>query len=155
MQKYIAALAVAMGMYCEAGLARAANIIDTAASKGSFKTFVAAVKAAGLTDTLKNSGPYTVFAPTDAAFAKLPPGTWEALSKDKVKLNHVLAYHIVPGKMLVTEVKPGPVKTTEGGMLTLKSDNGMVKVNEANVTQSDMNADNGVIHGIDTVVLPK
>jgi uncharacterized surface protein with fasciclin (FAS1) repeats len=153
MRKLFAALTLAAAALC--GTAQAANIVETAASAGSFKTFVAALKAAGMNETLKNSGPYTVFAPTDEAFAKLPPGTWEALSKDKARLSKILAYYIVPGKMLVTEVKPGKVRTAGGGMLTLTSDNGKVTVNEANITQSDVTADNGVIHAIDTVVLPK
>ncbi len=154
MRKFLAATAAAAALHC-AGAAHAANIVEAATSAGTFKTFVAALKTAGLADTLKNSGPYTIFAPTDEAFAKLPPGTWAALSKDKTRLSKVLAYHIVPGKILVAEVKPGKVRTTQGGMLTLTSDNGIVTVNNANVTQSDVTADNGVIHAIDTVVLPK
>jgi uncharacterized surface protein with fasciclin (FAS1) repeats len=155
MKKFRAAIAAALSFVCITGIAQAANIMETAASAGSFKTFLAAVKSAGLTETLKNSGPYTVFAPTDEAFAKLPAGTWENLSKDKKKLSQVLANHIVPGKVMVAEVKPGKIKTTQGGMLTLTSDNGKVTVNEANITESDVTADNGVIHAIDTVVLPK
>ena len=154
MRKLIAAIGMAAAL-CVGIPAIAANIVDTATAAGSFKIFVAALKAAGFTESLKNSGPYTVFAPTDEAFSKLPAGTWEALSKDKVKLAQVLAYHIIPGKILITEVKPGKVKTTQGGMLTLTSDNGKVTVNDANITQSDVTADNGVIHAIDTVVLPK
>lgn len=132
----------------------AADIVDTAAADGSFKVFVAALKTAGFAETLKNSGPFTVFAPTDAAFAKLPAGTWDTLSKDKVKLSQILAYHVIPGKVMVNAVKPGKVKTTQGSELTLTSDNGKVTVNKANITQSDVIADNGVIHAIDTVVLP-
>lgn len=133
----------------------AADIVDTAATAGSFKVFVAALKTAGFAQTLKSTGPYTVFAPTDDAFAKLPPGTWDVLSKDKVKLAKVLAYHVIPGKVLVAEVKPGKIKSTQGDLLTLRSDNGKVTVNDANITQSDVVADNGVIHAIDTVVLPE
>lgn len=133
----------------------AADIIDTATTSGSFKTFVSAAKAAGLTDTLKSQGPYTVFAPTDEAFAKLPPETWNALIKDKVKLAQVLSHHIVPGRIMVAEVKPGPTKTVDGSSITLKSDNGKITVDNANVTQSDVVADNGVIQAIDAVVLPK
>ena len=132
----------------------AADIVDTAAMDSSLKIFVAALKTAGFTEALKNPGPYTVFAPTNEAFAKLPPGTWDALSKDKVKLAQVLAYHVIPGRVMVAEVKPGQVKTTQGSALTLASDNGKVTVNDANITQSDVAADNGVIHEIDTVVLP-
>jgi uncharacterized surface protein with fasciclin (FAS1) repeats len=132
----------------------AADIVDTAAADGSFKVFVAALKTAGFAETLKNSGPFTVFAPTDAAFAKLPPGTWDSLLKDKVKLSQVLAYHVIPGKIMVSAVKPGKAKTAQGSEITLTSDNGKVTVNKANITQSDVIADNGVIHAIDTVVLP-
>jgi uncharacterized surface protein with fasciclin (FAS1) repeats len=155
MKKYLAAFAAIIVVAAsEPSSALAANLVETAAAAGSFKTFVAALKAAGFTDALEHTGPYTVFAPTDDAFAKLPAGTWNALSKDKVKLAQVLAYHIIPGKVTVMEVKPGKVQTTQGGMLTLTSDNGKVTVNEANITQSDVIADNGVIHAIDTVVLP-
>lgn len=149
MQKLLAAVACAVCMNASAD-----NIVETAATAGSFKTFVAALKTAGITESLKNSGPYTVFAPTDEAFAKMAPGDWEKLSKDKARLSQVLSYHIVPGKMLVTEVKPGKVKTAQGGLLALTSDNGKVTVNQANITQSDVLADNGVIHAIDAVVLP-
>jgi uncharacterized surface protein with fasciclin (FAS1) repeats len=134
--------------------ALAANIVDTASNAGSFKIFVAALKSAGFDETLKNTGPYTVFAPTDEAFSKLPAGTWEAIVKDKVKLSDVLAYHVIPGKVLITEVKPGKVKTVQGETINLKSDNGKVTVNDANVTESDIKADNGVIHAIDKVNLP-
>lgn len=132
----------------------AEDIIDTAATDGSLKTFVAALNAAGLTQTLRNSGPYTVFAPTNDAFEKLPPGTWEQLSEDKVKLAKVLSYHVIPGKVTVSEVKPGEVKTTEGSTLKLTSDNGRVTVNDAKIIQSDLAADNGIIHAIDAVILP-
>ena len=133
----------------------ASDVVETAATSGGAKTFAAAAKSSGLSESLKNSGPYTVFAPDDAAFAKLPPDTREALMKDKSKLAHVLAYHVIPGKILVAEVKPGNVKTLEGDTVKLTSDNGKITVNEANVTQSDTEADNGVVHIIDTVVLPK
>jgi len=148
------AMTVAM-IFTSINNAFAADIIDTAAASGSFKTFVAAAKAAGLTDTLKSQGPYTVFAPTDEAFAKLPPETWNALIKDKVKLAQVLSHHIVPGKILVADVKPGPTKTVDGSSITLTSDNGKITVDNANVIQSDVVADNGVIQAIDAVVLPK
>lgn len=134
--------------------ASAADLVETADDAKTFKVFVAALKTSGFTETLKNTGPYTVFAPSDEAFAKLPPGTWDALVKDKVKLSRVLSYHVIPGKTMITEVKPGKVKTTQGDMLTLTSDNGKVTVNGANVIQSDLTADNGVIHAIDTVVMP-
>jgi len=133
----------------------AADIVETASTSGSFKTFLAAAKAAGMTETLKNSGPYTVFAPSDFAFNQLPPGTVSSLMKDKEKLAQILAHHVIPGKVTVADVKPGKVQTIHGDMVTLKSDNGKVTVENANVVQSDMMADNGVIHEIDAVVLPQ
>jgi uncharacterized surface protein with fasciclin (FAS1) repeats len=154
MRKVIAGFAAVLALLGSASNAFAANIVDTATEAGSFKTFVAALKAAGFTEALKSSGPYTVFAPSDEAFAKLPKGTWNALVKDKAKLAQVLAYHVVPGKILVAEVKPGNIKTLQGGTLHLTSDNGKVTVNGAQITQSDVQADNGIIHAIDTVVLP-
>ncbi len=154
MKKLISILAVALATLSGASHVFAADIVDTAVATGSLKTFVAALKAAGFTQALKSSGPYTVFAPSDEAFAKLPTGTWDALIKDKAKLAQVLAYHVVPGKILVAEVKPGNVKTVQGSTLRLASDNGQVTVNDAKITQSDVLADNGIIHAIDAVVLP-
>ena len=133
----------------------AADLVDKAASATNLKIFSAAVKSAGFNETLKGTGPYTVFAPSDEAFSKLPAGSWEALSKDKVKLAAVLAHHVVPGKMLVTEVKPGHIKTTQGDFVTVKSDNGKITVDQANVIESDVAADNGVIHILDKVVMPE
>jgi len=135
--------------------APAADVVEIAGTLGGAKTFAAAAKSSGLEETLKQGGPYTVFAPDDAAFAKLPPSERDELMKDKSKLAQVLAYHIIPGKVMVADVKPGLVKSVEGGELKITSDNGKVTVNEANVTQSDMAADNGVVHVIDSVVLPK
>jgi uncharacterized surface protein with fasciclin (FAS1) repeats len=132
----------------------AANIVETANEARTFKVFVSALKKSGLAETLQNSGPYTVFAPSDEAFNKLAPGRLDALMKDKEKLSKILSYHVVPGKTLVTEIKPGKTKTMQGDLLTLTSDNGKVTVNGANVTQSDVNADNGVIHEIDAVLIP-
>ena len=136
-------------------LAQAGNLIDTAVSAGTFKTFLASVKAAGLSESLKNQGPFTVFAPSDDAFAKLPRGTMSALLKDKVRLAQLVTHHIVPGKILVAEVRPGALKTIQGDAVTLTSDNGKVTIDGANVTQSDLSADNGVIQSIDMVMLPK
>lgn len=133
----------------------AANLVEKAASATNLKIFSAAVKSAGFNETLKGTGPYTVFAPSDEAFSKLPAGSWEELSKDKVKLAAVLAHHVVPGKMLITEVKPGQIKTTQGDFVTVKSDNGKVTVDQANVIESDVAADNGVIHILDKVVMPE
>jgi uncharacterized surface protein with fasciclin (FAS1) repeats len=133
----------------------AADIVDTAVSAGQFKTLVKAVQAAGLVDTLKGDGPFTVFAPTDAAFAKLPPGTVESLMNDKQKLAQVLTYHVVPGKVTAAQVKSGDIKTVQGQSLKVSADGGSVMVNNAHVTKTDIMASNGVIHVIDTVVLPK
>ncbi len=132
-----------------------ADIVDVAVSNGSFKTLVAAVQAAGLVDTLKGKGPYTVFAPTDEAFAKLPKGTVESLLKDIPKLTSILTYHVVPGKVTAAEVmKLTTAKTVQGQSVSFQM-NGGVKVNGANVVKADVMADNGVIHVIDTVILPK
>ncbi|HEX7952788.1 MAG TPA: fasciclin domain-containing protein [Burkholderiales bacterium] len=135
-------------------IAFAADIVDTAISAGQFKTLVTAVQAAGLVDTLKGPGPFTVFAPTDEAFAKLPAGTLDALLKDKKKLADILTYHVVAGKVMAAQVKPGMVKTVEGQSLTVSTMNGAVMVNNAKVVKTDIVASNGVIHVIDTVVLP-
>jgi uncharacterized surface protein with fasciclin (FAS1) repeats len=147
--------AIAFVLLLGAGHTMASDLVETASSSGEIKTFVAALKSAGVADSLKSDGPYTIFAPADSAFAKLDPDTKNELMKDKKKLAQVLTYHVIPGKVMVAEVKPGKVQTMEGASLTLKSDNGKVTVDDANVTQSDVTADNGVIHIIDTVVLPK
>lgn len=132
----------------------AKDIVDTAVGAGNFKTLATALKAAGLVDTLKGKGPFTVFAPTDAAFAKIPKADLDALLKDKAKLTAVLTYHVVPGKVMAADVKAGKVKTVQGASLTVSTTGG-VKVDNANVTATDIVADNGVIHVIDTVVIPK
>ena len=134
--------------------AQAKDIVDTAVAAGSFKTLVTAVQAAGLVDTLKGPGPFTVFAPTDEAFAKIPKADLDALLKDKAKLTAVLTYHVVPGKVMAKDVKAGKVKTVQGGELTVSTTGG-VKVDNANVVKTDIAADNGVIHVIDTVIMPK
>lgn len=131
-----------------------ADIVDTAASAGSFNTLVAAVKAAGLVDTLKGAGPFTVFAPTDEAFAKLPAGTVDALLKDIPKLTKILTYHVVSGKVMAADVvKLKSATTVEGSDVKIDASNG-VKVNDSKVVTPDVAADNGVIHIIDTVLLP-
>ena len=134
--------------------AQAADIVDTAVAAGSFKTLATALGAAGLVDTLKGPGPFTVFAPTDTAFAKIPKADLDALLKDKAKLTAVLTYHVVPGKVMAKDVKAGMVKTVQGSSITIKTDGG-VMVDNAKVTATDIAADNGVIHVIDTVVMPK
>jgi uncharacterized surface protein with fasciclin (FAS1) repeats len=151
MKKLLITLALGIGM--SAG-AMAQDIVDVAAKAGSFKTLVAAVQAAGLVDTLKGAGPFTVFAPTDEAFAKIPKATLDALMKDKAALSKVLTYHVVPGKVMAADVKAGMVKTVNGQELSVKTEGG-VMVDSAKVTATDVMASNGVIHVIDTVVLPK
>jgi uncharacterized surface protein with fasciclin (FAS1) repeats len=130
------------------------DIVDTAVSAGSFSTLVAAVKAAGLVDTLKGQGPFTVFAPTDDAFAKLPAGTVDGLLKDVPKLKDILTYHVVSGKVLAADVSKLKTATTvQGTDVKIDASNG-VKINDATVTTADVAADNGVIHIIDTVLIP-
>lgn len=132
-----------------------ADIVDTAVKAGSFKTLAAALKAADLIDTLKGKGPFTVFAPTDEAFAKLPPGTVEALLKDKKKLTAILTYHVVPGKVMAADVvKLSSAKTVNGQEVKIDASKG-VKVDGANVVKTDIVCSNGVIHVIDAVILPK
>ncbi len=133
---------------------RAENLIDIADRAGSFTTFLDAVKTAGLAGELTKAGPYTIFMPTDAAFRQLDESRWRALQDDKQALARFVRYHLIPGKVKVTEVKPGVTRSEAGLPLTLKSDNGMVTVNAARVTESDLAADNGIIHGIDGVLMP-
>jgi len=133
---------------------QAKDIVDTAVSAGNFKTLVVALKAADLVPTLKGKGPFTVFAPTDEAFAKIPKADLDALLKDKAKLKSVLTYHVVPGKHMSTELKAGNLKTVQGSDVTVSTMGG-VMVNDAKVVAADVAADNGVIHAIDTVLMPK
>jgi len=133
------------------------DIVDTAVAAGDFNTLVAAVKAAELVETLKGEGPYTVFAPTDAAFAKLPEGTLDSLLKpeNKAKLAGILTYHVVSGKVMAADVvKMSEAKTVNGQMLKISIMNGKVMVDGANVAKTDIECSNGVIHVIDAVVLP-
>lgn len=131
-----------------------ADIIDTAVGAGSFSTLVTAIKAAGLVETLKGAGPFTVFAPSDEAFAKLPAGTVEGLLKDLPKLKQILTYHVVSGKVMAADVvKLKSATTVEGSDVKIDASNG-VKVNDSTVVTPDVAADNGVIHIIDTVLLP-
>ena len=130
------------------------NIVETAAASDQFKTLVAAVKAAGLVETLQGSGPFTVFAPTDDAFAKLPAGTVESLLNDLPKLKSILTYHVVSGKVMAKDVAGlKSAKTVLGGELRVNANHG-VKINNATVTKADIEASNGVIHVIDTVLIP-
>lgn len=132
------------------------DIVDTAVAAGSFKTLVAAVKAAGLVDTLKGKGPFTVFAPTDEAFAKLPAGTVEELLKpeNKKKLTDILTYHVVAGKVMAADVKTMEAKTVQGSSAAIKVADGKVTIDKANVVKTDIEASNGVIHVIDAVIMP-
>ncbi|MEO8248977.1 MAG: fasciclin domain-containing protein [Burkholderiales bacterium] len=150
MKKTLITTALALSAFA----AQAADIVDTAASAGNFNTLVTAIKQAGLVDTLKGPGPFTVFAPTDEAFAKIPKEQLDALLKDKAKLTKVLTYHVVPAKVMASDAKPGKVASVEGEKLTLATQGG-VTVDNAKVVKADIVVDNGVIHAIDTVLMPK
>ncbi len=152
MKKTLTAILLGLGL---AASAQAKDIVDTAVAAGSFKTLATALGAAGLVDTLKGKGPFTVFAPTDEAFAKIPKADLDALLKDKAKLTAVLTYHVVPGKVMAKDVKAGQVKTVQGSNITVSTSYGNVSVNNAKVVKTDIVADNGVIHVIDTVIMPK
>ena len=144
---------IATALAFAAATTHAADIVDTAVSAGSFQTLVTAIKQAGLVDTLKGTGPFTVFAPTDEAFAKVPKADLDALLKDKAKLTQVLTYHVVPGKVMAKDVKAGKVPTVQGGSLTVATKSG-VSVDMAKVVKADVVADNGMIHVIDRVLMP-
>jgi len=134
------------------------DIVDTAVAAGDFSTLVTAIKAADLVETLKGNGPFTVFAPTDQAFAKLPHGTLEDLlkPKNKDKLASILTYHVVPGKVMASDVvNLSHANTVNGKPLMITTSHGVVKVNNAQVTKTDIDCSNGVIHVVDTVLLPK
>lgn len=132
------------------------NLLDTAKAAGQFSKLTAAVKAAGLEDTLRGEGPFTIFAPNDAAFDKLPPGTLDSLLKDKAKLSAVLTYHVLSGKMTAADVaNMEHAKTLQGSEVTISKEAGGVHVDQANVVKTDIEATNGIIHVIDEVILPK
>ena len=147
-------LLIAATLSCAALAAQAKDIVDTAVAAGNFKTLVVALKAANLVPTLKGKGPFTVFAPTDEAFAKIPKADLDALLKDKAKLKAVLTYHVVAGKVMSTDLKAGDVKTVQGSNVMITTTGGAM-VNDAKVVAADVAADNGVIHAIDTVLMPK
>jgi uncharacterized surface protein with fasciclin (FAS1) repeats len=151
MKKTLIALALTAGATFTT---MAQDIVDTAVKAGNFKTLVAAVQAAGLVDTLKGTGPFTVFAPTDEAFAKIPKATLDGLQADKAALAKVLTYHVVPGKVMAKDVKAGKVKTVQGQEITVTTSMG-VMVDQSKVVATDVAASNGVIHAIDTVLMPK
>jgi len=143
---------------CAAGSGKPKDIVDTAVAAGSFKTLAAALKAGGLIETLKGEGPFTVFAPNDQAFKRLPKGTLEELLKpeNKAKLAKILTYHVVPGKVMAADVvKLSTAKTVEGSEVKITVKGGKVKVDNANVVKTDIQTGNGVIHVIDAVILPK
>ncbi len=156
--KYLAILGVAATMtacasYKQAEMAPEQDIVGVAVSAGSFNTLATAVQQAGLVSTLTSNGPFTVFAPTDEAFAKIPKDKLDALLADKAALADVLTYHVIAGKVMAADVKAGEVKTIEGSNITITTDNG-VMVDNAKVIKTDVLASNGVIHVIDTVLIP-
>jgi uncharacterized surface protein with fasciclin (FAS1) repeats len=158
MMKRLLVVAAAVAVLAAPAVVQAGSqkdIVDTAQAAGSFKTLATALKAAGLIDTLKGPGPFTVFAPTDEAFAKIPKADLDALIADKAKLTKVLTYHVVAGKVMAADVmKIKEAKTVEGQMVKIDTSNG-VKINGANVVKADVEASNGVIHVIDSVILPQ
>jgi len=161
MKRYLtqvmAGVGVVMAMAGSAS-AQGKDIVETAVAAGQFTTLAAALKAAGLVETLKGTGPFTVFAPTDAAFAKLPKGTVEELLKpeNKAKLTAILTYHVVSGKVMAADVvKVKDAKTIQGGSIMVNASGGKVMVDSANVVKADIGASNGVIHVVDTVLMPK
>jgi uncharacterized surface protein with fasciclin (FAS1) repeats len=131
------------------------NIVDMAIAAGNFTTLISCIKAAGLTDTLAVRGPFTVFAPTDEAFKKLPTGALDALLKDTAKLKAVLDYHVITGRVLAQDLKSGDVMTVQGSPMTAAVSSSSVRVNGAHVQQRDIAATNGVIHVIDAVIMPR
>ena len=156
-QNVVAAAAVALvSIGAQAtGIAPSKDIVDTAVEAGSFKTLAAALQAADLISTLKSEGPFTVFAPTDAAFAKIPKADLDALLSDKRALTEVLTYHVVSGKVMAADVvKLTQAKTVEGSPVKIQVVDGKVMINNANVSATDIAASNGVIHVIDTVIMP-
>lgn len=151
MKKWMIASVMSLG----ALTAKAADIVDTAIAAGSFNTLVTAVQAAGLVETLKGPGPFTVFAPTDAAFAKIPQETLNGLLNDRAALTSVLTYHVVAGRVMAADVRAGQVPTVQGSSITVTTSGGNVQVNGANVVQTDIVTSNGVIHVIDAVIMPR
>ena len=151
----IALALVLIGGSAAASSSSGQDIVDVAVEAGSFNTLVAAVQAAGLVDTLKSEGPFTVFAPTDEAFAKLPAGTVEALLQDKEKLTAILLYHVVPGRVAAADVvKLTSAATVNGQSVKIMVKDGTVWIDDAEVVTADVEASNGIIHVIDTVILP-
>lgn len=160
MKKLTGALRIALALVAAVAIVTPAtaaqdDIVDTAIAAGNFQTLVTAVQAAGLVETLKGAGPFTVFAPTDEAFAALPAGTLEALLQDKEQLTAILTYHVVPGKVMAADVVGLSTATTVNGeSVDIMVDNGTVMVDGATVVATDIETSNGVIHVIDKVILP-
>lgn len=158
LKNFLAASVIAAGTFVSAVAANASNLVQTAVDAGQFKTLVAAVQAAGLGVALSGPGPFTVFAPTDEAFAKLPAGTVEDLLKpeNREKLVAILTYHVIPGKVMAGDVagKKLNVATLQGDDLAVDAMSGGVMINGATVTAADIEASNGVIHIVDQVILP-
>ena len=156
---FLRASCVALPVMFASGIAAAADIVETAQEASSFQTLLTAAEAAGLVDTLKSEGPFTVFAPTDEAFAKLPEGTVESLLKpeNQDQLKAILTYHVVPGKTMSSELagKQVEVESVEGSAISIDATGDNVMVDDATVTQADIEADNGVIHVIDAVIQPQ
>jgi uncharacterized surface protein with fasciclin (FAS1) repeats len=155
----IRASCIALPMVYASGIAAAADIVETASEAGSFQTLLTAAEAAGLVETLKGEGPFTVFAPTDEAFAKLPQGTIDNLLKpeNREQLVEVLTFHVVPGKTMSSDIagKELEVETVQGETIAIEASDGAVMVDDATVVQADIETDNGVIHVIDTVLMPQ
>jgi uncharacterized surface protein with fasciclin (FAS1) repeats len=152
-----ALLALTVSTPAQAGAQKSSlpDVVDTAVAAGNFKTLATALQAAGLVETLKGPGPFTVFAPTDEAFAKLPAGTLEGLLKDKQRLTAVLTYHVVPGRVMAADVvKLSSARTVQGGSIAIRADKG-VTVDGVRVVKTDIQAANGVIHVIDAVLMPR
>jgi uncharacterized surface protein with fasciclin (FAS1) repeats len=152
--KFVTALGIVAATAASVSMAADKDIVDTAKSAGSFNTLVTAIQKAGLVETLKGKGPFTVFAPTDEAFAKIPKEQLDALLADKAMLTKVLTYHVIAGKVMAADVKAGSAKSVAGNNLTITTDNGGVQVDKANVVKTDVAASNGVIHVIDSVMIP-
>jgi uncharacterized surface protein with fasciclin (FAS1) repeats len=152
--KFVTALGIVAATAANVSVAADRDIIDTAKSAGSFTTLVTAIQKAGLVETLRGKGPFTVFAPTDEAFAKIPKEQLDALLADKAMLTKVLTYHVIAGKVMAADVKAGSAKSVAGNNLTIATDNGGVQVDKANVVKTDIAASNGVIHVIDSVMIP-
>lgn len=153
-RSWLVALAVASLAGCTTMTEQPKNIVDTAAANPDFSTLTKLINDAGLADTLRGAGPYTVFAPTNEAFKKVPAKTLDEIAKDKDRLRAVLTYHVVPGSVTAAEVKPGNVKSVQGSNLALSKSGTFVTVEDAVVTRADVKATNGVIHVIDTVLIP-